>query len=133
MADKDDLQLDAFADERVAETLTRRPTLAPRWISTNAPIGRFVANLAAVEGDELEDRDVLAEPDVGNRLKLHKAIRRPFAQRPLGRLEERDDPAARAASVSGARCCAIDSENSCATSESASRRSNFGAYMSPVR
>src|SRR5580765_5407350 len=136
VADKDVIfQLDAFADERVARDLDAAADLGAALDLDKRADSRLVANLAAVEVDELEDRDVLAEPDVGrDRLKLHKAIRRPFARSDrwaASRSATTRLPAA--ASVSGARCCAIDSANSCATSESASRRSNFGAYMSPVR
>src|SRR5262249_23110152 len=129
------LNLDALANERVARDLHPPAHLRALLNLHEGADFRLVADLAPVEVHEIEDPDVLSELDVRrDRLEPHTRMRRPWARSDWSAASSSATtrtPAA--ASVRGVRFSSMDSANSWATSDSASRRSSSGACMSPVR
>src|SRR5262249_47401046 len=129
------LDFDAFADERMALHFDPPADLRAALNLDERADPAFIADFAAVEIDELEDLDVAAQPHVvGDRLKLHSLTRLPsWRNDSSAACSNATTRTPAAAPVSGARRSAIDAANSSITRDSASRRSSFGAYMSPVR
>jgi hypothetical protein len=69
------LDLDPFADERVALNLDAAADLRTALDLNECANPRFVADLASVQIDEIENFDVPAQPDVGGyRLPFHDGI-----------------------------------------------------------
>src|SRR5690242_10345233 len=136
MADEDAVfDRDALADERVGRDLHPAADANAFLNFDECADARFVTNLAAVEVDEVKDLDVAPQLDVGgDRLVLHSVTRRPSPRSDRSAASSmRTTRVPAAAPVSAARRAAIAAPNSSTTPASASRRSSFGAYMSPVR
>src|SRR5438094_3829168 len=129
------LDLDAFADERVARNFHAPSNLRALLNLDERADAALVADLASVEIDEIVDPDVSTQLHVVRDCDaFHIVIRRPSLRSDCSAassIETTRMPAA--APVIGSRRSAIADANSAVTSDSASRRSCFGAYMSPVR
>ena len=125
----------AFADEGVAGDLHAPPNFRALLNLDERADAALVADLASVEIDEIVDPDVSTQLHVVRDCDaFHIVIRRPSLRidcSAASSIETTRMPAA--APVIGSRRSAIADSNSAVTSDSASRRSCFGAYMSPVR
>src|SRR5262245_2524652 len=129
------LDLDTFADEGMARNLDAAANLRALLDFDECTDARFVADLTAVQVDELVDLDVLAKLDVRrDRLKRHSVTRwLPARSERSAASSSVTTRTPAAPSVNGARRWSMASANSRTTKPRASRRSNVGAYMPPVR